>query len=263
MIDGIILGISQGISEWLPVSSEGVTALLSINSMSLTDIIELSLFLHLGTFFSALVYFRKDVIKLIKAILKYKTAEENVQKLFKFLFISTLFSGAIGLLIVRTIANFDKYKTTSKAITLGIGLLLLLTALLLIKTKVTGSKKRKDLKMFDALLLGIVQGFSVLPGLSRSGLTVSALLIRSFDKVESLKISFLMSLPIVLGGNILLGLSNFSITEKHIWGLTFSFIFGLTTIHVLIKLAERIKFGYFVLAFGLLTIILALLVLPT
>jgi len=91
-----------------------------------------------------------------------------------------------------------------------------------------------------------------LPGLCRSGFTVSALLLRLFDVQDALKLSFFMSLPIVLAGNIILNFNDLIFSNELIWGLIFSFIFGLLTIDLLLKIAKRINFGYFVLIFGLL-----------
>jgi hypothetical protein len=112
-----------------------------------------------------------------------------------------------------------------------------------------------DIKNKDGFILGLVQGFAVLPGLSRSGLTVAALLLSKFDEETSIRLSFLMSLPIVLAGNIAL---NFDyITEFNsdmLIGLLAAFIFGYLTIGVLLKLARKINFGWFVIIFGVLSV---------
>ncbi|GAG03940.1 unnamed protein product, partial [marine sediment metagenome] len=100
--------------------------------------------------------------------------------------------------------------------------------------------------------LGIVQGFSSLPGLSRSGITISTLLLKKFDDTSALRLSFLMSLPVVLFGNLFLNLNDFTLTSAAIYGLLASFIFGLLTIHILMNLSKRINFGWFVLIFAVL-----------
>jgi len=114
---------------------------------------------------------------------------------------------------------------------------------------------KKNLTWTDGIILGIAQGFAALPGLSRSGLTVSALLLRKFDNALSLRLSFLMSLPIVLAGNILLNFNELTWSKGTFWSLLFSFLFGLLTIHFLLKIAKKINFGLFVLFFGILTIL--------
>jgi undecaprenyl-diphosphatase len=101
-------------------------------------------------------------------------------------------------------------------------------------------------------LLGIAQGFSSLPGLSRSGITISTLLLKKFDDTSALRLSFLMSLPVVLFGNLLLNYNEFYLSNTAIYGLLGSFVFGLLTIHALMSLSKRINFGWFVLVFAVL-----------
>lgn len=111
------------------------------------------------------------------------------------------------------------------------------------------------LTLTGAILLGIVQEFAVLPGLSRSGLTVSALLLRRMGKVWALRLSFLMSMPIILFGNMILNYDKIRWTF-HSWaGVLFAFLLGIVTTRALFRLVEKISFGYFVLAFGLLVIL--------
>ena len=106
-----------------------------------------------------------------------------------------------------------------------------------------------------------MQGIAVIPGLSRSGLTISGLLFRNFDETVALKLSFIMSLPIVLLGNIILNFSDFVFIKEMFFGLMFSFIFGLMTIHLLMEFSRKVKFGFFVIFFGLLTILAGLITL--
>lgn len=254
IIQQIVLGIVQGITEWLPVSSSGILALILSNFFNVTNIPEIitqALFLHLGTFFAALVYFRKDVSKLFYALFKWKKSSPDYQKIFSFLFISTLISGAIGLAILQLLDSFS-LEITGKAITFGVGFLLLITGIFQIKVKSRGLRNVSNIKKKDSVLLGFAQGFSVLPGLSRSGITISSLLIDKFDDTTALRLSFLMSLPIVLFGNLLLNWGDFTINNIAIYGVLASFVFGLATIHGMMKLSRKINFGYFVLIFALL-----------
>lgn len=253
MIESLVLGIVQGIAEWLPVSSEGIITLVEanfFNQTNLTTIIQVALFLHMGTFLAALVYFRKDVWGVIKNIFQYKKADEKEKKLINFLIVATAISGAIGLLILNSLKYFEGLISSTSTITLFIGLLLLVTAFLQIKKKNDLGRKIKELNFVDNISLGVVQGLASLPGLSRSGLTVSTLLLRGVDEEDSLKLSFLLSLPIVLGGNILLNTEYFNLSLNSLLGLLSSFVFGLLTIHYLLKIAKKINFGWFVFVFG-------------
>lgn len=254
ILQQIILGIIQGITEWLPISSSGILALAMSNFFGLTDLgalIHAALFLHLGTFLAALIYFRKDVVKLIKTLFNYKRSDDKTKKIFNFILITTIITGALGLLILILLSNIN-FGLTGKTISFVVGFFLLITGIFQIKVRTRGLKKEINLKKSDSWLLGIAQGFSVLPGLSRSGITISSLLLRKFDDTSALKLSFLMSLPVILFGNLLLNYNEFYLSNTAIYGLLGSFVFGLLTIHALISLSKRINFGWFVLVFAVL-----------
>ncbi len=271
MLEQVILGAIQGVAEWLPVSSEGVLILAQtrfFGGQSMEQLVRQALFLHLGTFLAALIYFRKDVWLLIRVLFRSRTSQNpeatplgmrsvtSKNLILRFLIVATLISGFLGFVFIRVFIGLEEeLRLSSKAITLVIALLLLITGLLQIKSKRGGYKKAGQLSNKDGLLIGFVQGLAALPGLSRSGLTVSTLLLRKFDSQTSLKLSFLMSLPIVLGGNIILNFKFGMFSFEAICGLLSSFIFGLLTISLLLKLARKINFGYFVLIFGILVIV--------
>lgn len=264
MFENIILGIIQGIAEWLPISSEGMIVLaettLFNNHLSIETLIKQALFLHLGTFFAALIYLRKDVFRLLTALTHWPTSNTESRKELIFLTLTTTVSGILGILIMKGFAQtIDQFENTGKTLTLCVGFLLLITAGLNFSRIKSSSKSNHYLSIKDALILGVVQAFAVLPGLSRSGLTVAALLLLQYQKSSALKLSFLMSLPLVLAANIILNLSTFHFNLNALLGLLFSFIFGIITIHLLLKMAERINFGFLLLFFGLLTIIAAIL----
>jgi len=311
MIEQIILGIVQGIVEWLPVSSEGLIFLIKTNffpsQAGIKEIASQVLFLHLGTFLAALIYFWKDIVKLlivikehffsIKKIKEYKNSQELKEKkeikILFFLVITTFISGIFGFGLLIIFDNLSsEIDNLTKFINIGIGSLLVITGLLQIRSakilkgfiklnknfdtnhkadqqenvslkkdsflqvekKFFKLKLEKDIKNKDSVILGFTQGFAALPGFSRSGLTVSALLLRGFKKDIALKLSFLMSLPIVLAGNIVLNFDKFNLSLEAFLGLLMSFIFGYLTIGILLKLANKINFGWFVFGFGILTV---------
>lgn len=260
MWENIILGSLQGIIEWLPVSSEGVIFLVkkhffSTEGETVKHIAQQALFLHFGTFLSALIYFRKRVWEILKIPFKYGKSSLEEKKLFNFLVIATLISGTLGWALISFVSDkLDQtWDNTVVSVTVFIGVLLLITGFLQLKAKVGGLRKTSDLKHKDSVLLGIVQGLAALPGLSRSGLTVSAFLLARFNKRTALVLSFLLSLPIILAGNIILNLDKFNFTWASLLGLMCSFVFGLVTIKLLLKLAEKINFAYFVFIFAGLT----------
>ena len=230
----IILGIIQGVTEWIPISSEGL--LLFVNS-NFFEPIELNLFLrqalllHLGTFFAALIYFR-------------------------FLFIATLISGVLGLAILNfiEIIQINEMPFTSATVNIVVGFFLLVTGIFQLRASNAGFRRAYHLKDSDSIFLGILQGFAVIPGLSRSGLTVSGLLFRKVNDTTALKLSFIMSLPIVLLGNVFLNFNSFIFIKEMFFALIVSFAFGLMTIHLLMEFSRKVKFGHFVIAFGLLVL---------
>jgi len=257
-MEGIILGTIQGITEWLPISSEGVIVLVKTNffgGINLDAMIRLALFLHLGTVCAALVYFWKDIVNLLGTLLRYKKAEVGQRKILLFLATATFMSGALGFLLLKTLEQFGgSLLSSGRMITLFVGIMLLVTSYFILKGKKSAPKEGRTPSFKDSVILGIAQGFAAIPGISRSGITVSSLLLLGFSETQALRLSFLLSIPIVLAGNVMLNLSSFEISQLTISGLIFSFIFGLITIHYFLKAAEKINFGYFALIFGILMI---------
>ncbi|MDX1608017.1 MAG: undecaprenyl-diphosphate phosphatase [Candidatus Spechtbacterales bacterium] len=263
MLESLTLGALQGIVEWLPVSSEGFLTLAQVKLFGseepLKELIRISLFLHLGTFLAALFYFFEDVLNLSKKLFKFKQASPEEKNIIKFLILTTIITAIIGGLLLIAIQGIEERIELGGQVAMGlVGVLLLVTGGLQLKTKKgAGVKTEKNLRTKDGILLGIMQGFAVLPGLSRSGLTVAGLLLSKFDDALSLRLSFLMSLPIVLGGNVALNMDKFIFNSEFFWGLLVSFVFGFITIHYLLKVARKVNFAYFVLVFGALTTLAA------
>lgn len=261
MFEGIVLGLVQGVAEWLPVSSEGMIVLVKTHFFggeSLVESVHLALFLHLGTFFAALVYFWKDILVLLQTVLNYKRVSSDEKVLLHFLFLATLISGTFGFGLLKLVEGYEETLMSSgSAISVLVGLMLLVTGGLLLSKKTQTTRGEKELTIQDGVVLGITQGFAALPGLSRSGLTVSVLLLRHISEQQALRLSFLMSLPIVLAGNIILNMGSLTVTLELLVGLVAAFISGLLTIHILLKVARKINFGKFVIGFGLLMVLSA------
>lgn len=260
ILQQVILGIIQGITEWIPISSEGALLLVSSNFFGHVDIelfLRQALLLHLGTFFAALIYFRKEIKELLSGIRNYRYSDPETKKTIDFLFIATVISGILGLAILNflNLINIDKFPLTSAWINISLGTLLLVTGFMQLKASRAGYKKEYHLSNKDGVLLGVVQGFSVLPGLSRSGLTISAFLFRNFDETAALRLSFIMSLPIVLLGNILLNFRDFVFVREMLLGVVAAFVFGMLTIHLFMEFSKKVRFGVFVITFGLLVIV--------
>lgn len=262
MLEYIVLGAVQGLVEWLPLSSEGMVFLVKGNFFfdgeSAGEILRLSLFLHLGTFLAALVYFRKEIVAIFRTAFSYKAASEGNKRLFVFLLLTTLISGPLGYAVSKVFENVSSgFENFGKFVTVFVAVLLFFTAFLIFKAKKQGDKRRteEDIVKKDAIILGLVQAAAVLPGFSRSGLTVSTLLFRKFDDYSAMRMSFLMSMPIILLGNVVLNFDKMFFTWSALLGVITAFVVGLVTISLFLRLVKRLNFAYFALAFGCLMIV--------
>ncbi len=234
MFDYIILGIIQGIFEWLPISSEGVVAIAGRFLIKGIDSLETALFLHLGTVLAVLLYFRKDWLEIL-------TLKNKV--LFRFLVISTIISGIIGLIL---------YNSLIKNMAVGGGLLLISGFGLLFTAYFHKAKRTADIG-FNKLpvITGILQGLAVIPGFSRSGATIFGLSLGKLSPAEILKISYLMSAPVVLMMSLYLFWQNPVLILETWPALIFSFLAGFLTLDFLLRVAGRIDFFRFILLFAL------------
>ena len=229
-----ILGVLQGIFEWLPISSQGIVAIASLFLAKEFRPIDIALFLHLGTLFAVLIYFRKDWGEVL-------TLKDL--KLFRFLAIATLFSGIVGLpfyYLIREIAIGN-----SLLVLTGFGLLF--TAYF---------QKRKKILEINfgklAIIVGILQGLAVIPGFSRSGATIFGLSLGKLKPAEILKISYMLSVPVTLAMIFFL-LLKYPFLIFQAWpALISSFLVGLISLSFLMKLTQRINFFKFALIFAFL-----------
>jgi len=250
----------QGVSEWLPISSEGINSLIMVNffGKTLAEAVVYSIWLHTGTILAATVYFRAEVLKLLENFPLYvknpkKDTDEN--RLTTFLIASTALTGIIGLPIL--LFGVDRANFSGEAATAFIGLLLIFTGLLQ-KYSMRPSGKR-GITLKDSALVGGLQAFSVLPGISRSGITTSALLLRKYEARSALKLSFLMSIPAVFAAEVgLVLLGRITIDACSLLAVAISFVFGLLTISILMEIAGRVNFGNFCIFLGLLSFAAAL-----
>ncbi|UCG95871.1 MAG: undecaprenyl-diphosphate phosphatase [archaeon] len=256
LFEPVLLGIAQGITEWLPLSSEGISSIIMVSffGKGLSEAIFLSIWLHAGTLIAALVYFREDIGKIISNLPAYKVkGMEGYNGLTSFLLVSTLATAIIGAPLLLLGLNMMEFSG-NRAMAF-IGLLLIFTGILQgFSRKAVSLKKRPGIR--DAILVGVVQAFSVLPGLSRSGLTTSFLLLDRYEARDALRLSFLMSIPVILVAEIgiaLLGKISFDLYSAV--AVAFSFLFGLATIKALMKIAGKINFGWFCIFLGILAVL--------
>ena len=252
MLEAAVLGTIQGVTEWLPISSEGIVAIVGswLFGRQLAEAIAFALWLHLGTAFSALFVFRREFVSIGRDLL---SAERRAGPGTTFLVVTTLISGVIGLpLLAGLSALSDVVGSGAMAV---VGLAMLVTARLQWRRPEAGRRTRDDLGFRDALVTGASQGLAVVPGMSRSGATVAALLARGVDRREALVMSFVLSVPVSFGAALYAGLT--SGVELGVIAASSAFVAGTTgvfTIRGSLAIASRVSFAGFASLVGLATL---------
>lgn len=256
IIDSIILGLIQGLTEFLPISSSGHLVigkhLLGLSAPG--AIIEI--ILHFGTFFSIIIYYRKYLLNLILDAFSNNSGESR--KIIGLILVSIIPAGVIGIL-------FDDYieKLFSNLYLVGINLII--TGIILFSTRFTHEKKAKSsLTITKVIIIGIAQAIAILPGISRSGITISTALFLGINEKEAARFSFLMALPVLFGASILkikdaLVFSEDISTYNIFIGFMLSLITGYICLSILVNILNKKKlwlFSFYCLIIGFLIIVL-------
>lgn len=246
LFDALVLGILQGFTEFLPISSSGHLVLgqkiLGINMPGNT----LEVVLHVGTLFSILFIFRKDLTTLLVNV-----KDSSTRKFIGYLIAGTVPAALIGLLFKDLIENaFDS--------TLLVGGMLIVNALFLFSTHfIHPGSKLVDLPR--GVLIGIAQALAILPGISRSGSTISTAMVLGISPSDAARFSFLLAIPALVGAGLLTALDIEAVqTSMSVLATGFisSFISGLVALKWLLGLLKSGKFfwfGFYCLGIGILT----------
>ena len=244
MLKYSLLGIVQGLTEFFPVSSSGHLVLLQRAFGFSGEEVVLSIVLHLGTLLAVTIFFFPDILKAMKT-----------PRLLFYIFVVTLITGIIGILAKDF---FESFFSSIKFLPLA----WVFTAGLLLATRKFMAGKREAVNFKDAIILGLTQAVAIIPGISRSGMTISTLLFRKLDAKNAFSFSFIVSLPVILGAALLEARKiDFAIKANSInlaSGFIFSLLAGLVSLRVLKKILIKAKFYYFAyycLAVALITFI--------
>jgi len=221
--------------------------LSSVLGLKLVEAYRFAVYLHLGTLFSAILYYRDDIINSIKGC--------------GFSFNNSLLRLWITTTVVSVVTGYPMYITYQRilgnvnldVVTGVIGLLLIVTGLLLMYAK---SKRNyrvfKDLNIKDYIALGIAQGTSIIPGISRSGVTIAILLLLGLHSSDAVKTSFLASIPIIALASLYTGLSQgYIISTIGLTGMLSAFGAGLMGLWVMVFISRKLPLHYFTLILGL------------
>lgn len=271
-LQAIIMGLVQGLTEFLPVSSSGHLVLSKfILGANLDTSALFEILLHVGTLVAVFIFYWKDVVNLIKEglllvkdcvlfVVKKKKMEMYLErKMVVFIIIASVPTAILGLLMEAFLEDLF----LSSVVAVGFALLVTGVLLMSIRKMPQGHKTLKQMKERDALTIGIVQGIATLPGISRSGSTVTAGIFCGMDKEFAFRFSFLMSIPAILGAAILklTDVSGADVAANfgpYLVGMLVAAAVGYLSIRWLKNLIQKDQFhyfGYYCLAVGLISIV--------
>jgi len=271
LIYAALIGLIQGISEWLPISSKTQIIVSSTYLLKLTfqQAYTFGLFMEIGTIFAAVVYFRKDLLEMIRVL--FGSKDKLQRKLLIYVIVVTLITALIAVPIYLVADSIS-------GIALGIpmlivGLVLLADAALIRysrrkREKGINSRKLENLSLKDFVLIGIVQGISALPGVSRSGTTTSAMLLLDVEPDEAFRLSFVAGIFASIGAfglTLVASRSNVSAAVAGIGlagivvAIIVATIVSLFLIDFLIKVAGKSKIIYLITALGIIAMASGLL----
>lgn len=242
IMQSIILGAIQGLGEFLPISSTAHLVLVPYFTGWTDPGLAFDISLHIGTLIAVLAFFWKDWLNIFSsAFYNFKKSgiKSFKKELLFYLIIGTLPGVLFGLLFE------DKAETTFRSpVIIAFTLIFAGTLLYLADKKFKGGKELKDVTMSDSLLIGLSQALAIIPGVSRSGITITTGLFRNFNRANAARFSFLLSTPIIIGSALLKTpeLINAGLNASLLSGILSSAIFGYLAIKYLLKFLE--KYGY-------------------
>ena len=260
IIKSILLGIVQGLTEFLPISSSGHLEIFKVIlgfETGLNNNILFTLILHLATSFSVIVVYWKDIKKIFKSVLRIKKDENTY--FFSLILISIFPAGTVGFFFEEKISNLFVGNL------ILVGSMLLFTSIILFMSDFK-MKTTNKLDYVKSFFVGVSQALAIIPGISRSGLTVCSSVLMGVNRELAAKFSFLMVLPLIFGSflKILIFdelIFNQEIISSYVFGFLGAFISGIFACKWMIVLVKKSKMKYFslyCLATGLICIFFSL-----
>ena len=245
--EAIILGIVQGLTEFLPISSSGHLEIASyILKTNPSENLMFTVVVHIATAISIIYVFRKDINEIIKGLIQFK--KEQVDFILKIL-ISSVPVGVVGVLFEKEVESFFTGNIVL------VGSMLLITAALLFFTYFKKDDSKKNISFTDAIAIGLAQALAILPGISRSGSTISMALLLNVNREKATKFSFLMVLVPIFGILILKSIKGFTeISEtsnlilfesSYVFGFISALFSGVFACKMMLKIVKESKLIYF------------------
>ena len=227
-------GIIQGLTEFLPISSSGHLVILNNFFPKIDNNLDFEIILHFGTVFSIIIYYKKDLLDLLK---QFFSKQDN--STIYLIILGCIPISLVGLLAKDTI---EKYSSDISILPYTF----MFTSLLLFMTRY--NYKSKEITFNIILIMALFQILALLPGVSRSGITISILLILGINMKEAVKFSFLMAIPLILGATFIsidfTSYSNLSL-KYMLWGSFISFLFGWIAIYLTNYFLSNSKYWMF------------------
>lgn len=273
-IQCLLISIAQGLTEFLPVSSSAHIVIVNALYKFFThkdlagnspEEIFFAIIIHLGTLIAVLLYFKNDIIKIIKdffSIFKTKKLENEDQKLSLYILFGTVVTVAFCFPLKDVVENIMKEPYITSLFLIGTGFILFFAEYLSQKNK----NNNDNLSWKKSALIGFAQGMAIFPGFSRSGLTISTGLILGLDRVKAAKFSFLLSIPIIIGASLFYPILEIDFAQLQtfnikalIMGFLVSFIVGYLCIKYFMKFLGKFSlkiFAYYCFIVGILTFLL-------
>ena len=260
LLEAIILGIVQGLTEFLPVSSSGHLELIKAlfgNDQLPEESMAFTVIVHFATALSTVLVFRKDISSILRGL--FSTDREAVSFSFKIIL------SMIPAAVVGVVFN-DEIEALFGGQVLLVGAMLIITGLLLFLAD-RAKRTEKEVSTIDAIIVGVAQAIAILPGISRSGATVSTSVLLGVDRERAARFSFLMVVPLILGkmAKDLLDGASFSgdMGAAYVAGFLAAFIAGVAACKWMIALVKKAQlkyFSYYCFAVGLLALTWSLVV---
>lgn len=251
--EAIILAVVQGLTEWLPISSSGHLVILQ-QLLHIQASVAFDVMLHLGTLLAVVWFLREDISRILKAVLSLDFSKKEA-RLGAYIIIGTLPVAIVGILFKSFLESLFSNLT-------AVGVALFINGTFLYLTRFTPLKK--TLNAIDALFIGIAQAVSIVPGISRSGSTISAALLAGIDRKTAYKFSFLLSILAILGASLIqIGEINFAqeTLEVILVGVLISTIVGYIALKLITStiISDNFyKFAYYCWLVGLVIFLLSI-----
>jgi undecaprenyl-diphosphatase len=270
ILEALFLGILQGVTEFLPVSSSGHLVIaesllgLEVESLKSFDVV-----VHLGTFAAIIIYFWKDIVGLFKGFFSYiglmkkSPSNKEYQNLIAYIIIATIPAIIIGLSMGDAIDFM--FRNTFYV---GLWMIIVGEVFLLAEWSLRKFKKEESLNWKKALIIGLAQAVALIPGVSRSGSTISAGLFQGIPREKAARFSFLLALPAILGAGLLTGIKEVKAGGFNveflplIIGFVSATVVGFSSVYFLMKFLKNHSlnvFAYYLFVVGGISVIISLL----